>query len=279
MKKKVIIGAILITVNALAVILLIITVTMSWFQKTMERSHEFEVRADGVLYLYIPASVEGTNTSLTPAKAMPFAVANGLYMDVLREYNENDETPSYIEKAAGIAKYSTKFVFFNEYMIKIQARDEYGNLIFDEDGNPVYVQAVDSEGNPIFDEDGNPVYATEPCPATISYDFAIKDLPYEDGNYIDTDEIKIKELYFSYNPEPIADGLPITPANGALPYTVVAQDKTTGSVQVRGTREIYIHMQLYVANVDELIDPALKASSIYIEIKLGVVLEGGFQPD
>ena len=51
----------------------------------------------------------------------------------------------------------------------VQAVDEEGNPLEDEDGNPIYVQAVDEEGNPIFepvldeegipmeDEEGNPI--------------------------------------------------------------------------------------------------------------------------
>ncbi len=43
----------------------------------------------------------------------------------------------------------------------VQATDEDGNLLEDEDGNPVYEQEVDENGDPVYDDDGNPVYVTE----------------------------------------------------------------------------------------------------------------------
>ena len=44
-----------------------------------------------------------------------------------------------------------------EYFIE-QEVDGDGNLLFDEEGNPIFVQELDEEGNPLFDEDGNPVF-------------------------------------------------------------------------------------------------------------------------
>jgi len=49
----------------------------------------------------------------------------------------------------------------------VQERDANGDLVFDMDGNPVFVQAVDADGNPIFDPNGDPVYEME-----LQWDFA-----------------------------------------------------------------------------------------------------------
>lgn len=43
----------------------------------------------------------------------------------------------------------------------VQATDEDGNLLEDEDGNPIYEQEVDENGDPVYDENGDPVYVTE----------------------------------------------------------------------------------------------------------------------
>jgi hypothetical protein len=280
MKKKGIINFIIMVVSAVTALVLILNATTSWFEKTAEYGHQFEIHADGVLYIYIPASVEDTHSSLTPAIAMPYAVQNGKYIDVLKTYDQSDANPSWVSVTAGVASYSTNFVFYNQYTRKVQAKDEFGNPIFDEEDNPVYEPELDPEGNPIVDQEGNPVYKTEPSPANISYTLAVKDSAVEDeGNYIPMDEFGIKEFYFSYKEQPIAEGLPINEENGALPYLIAAPDKTSGTVRVEGTKEIFIHMKIYLANPDELMDPILRESTIYLEIGLAVVLEGFTPPE
>ncbi|NLP33448.1 MAG: hypothetical protein GX353_09915 [Oligella ureolytica] len=274
MKKEMIFRATIIILLAALIITLIIAVTLSWFWGTMEFSHQFVVQADGVLYIYVPASVENTGQTLTPAVAMPHAVSNNLPMDVLREYDENDPQPSYVMQAAKVSSHTTEFVFYSQYTRYVQAVDESGNPIFDESGNPVYVQKVDESGNPVFDESGNPVYEEEPVPADITYQLALKDSPNEDyGKYLDMEEITIKEIYFSYSPQPIPDGLPRNEENGAIPFTNISQDKTFGSIRVEGTTRIYIHLSIYITNVEELMDPVFKNSDIYIELELAVQLE------
>lgn len=45
--------------------------------------------------------------------------------------------------------------------VKIEAVDENGEPILDENGKKTYVVKRDADGNPVTDEDGNPVYETE----------------------------------------------------------------------------------------------------------------------
>lgn len=45
--------------------------------------------------------------------------------------------------------------------VPVQDKDEDGEPLTDEDGNPVYKQKVDEDGNPVVDENGDPVYETE----------------------------------------------------------------------------------------------------------------------
>lgn len=280
MKNKVLFNLIFSIVAAITTLTISIAASFSWFEGVREISEEFEIKADGVLYLYIPASMVETDEILTPAKAMPGAVANGLNMDVLNLYNETDEEPSYVSQTAEIAEYSTDFVFYNEFYKKVQATDEEGNLLYDEEGEPIYVQATDEEGNLLYDENGDPIYEKEPYPANISYNIGVKDQPYEDGgNYLDIEEITIKEFYFSYDSEPIEDGEPINEENGAIAYTEVEEDKTSGTVRIEGTREIFMHMQLHLSNVDELMDPVFREKNIYLEIELLVELDGLTPPE
>lgn len=272
MKKRFLLRGVLALITAITIIVLVVAMSNSWYAGNLEYSHQFVIEADGVLYLYMPATTVNTNKSLKPAVAMPYAVANNLYMDVLTEYDSNAPYPSYVSKAASIESYSTDFIFYNGYTRLVQAVDEFGQPLFDEFGQPIYVQRTDSEGQPLFDGDGNPLYQTEPVPANISYYLRIKDNPTEEGHYLDIDEITIKEFYFSYSETPIPDGLPINEENGAIPFLDTNSAKTSGMVRIEGTTELFIHMKLHLTNVDELMDPDFRERFFYIEIELGVVL-------
>src|SRR5690554_1987730 len=100
MKKELILRGILIVAIVAVSLSLIIAATLSWYRGTLEVEQDFVIEADGVLYLYAPASVEDLEQTLSPAKAMPWAVANNLHMDVLKEYDELDPHPSYVSRAA-----------------------------------------------------------------------------------------------------------------------------------------------------------------------------------
>ncbi len=54
-------------------------------------------------------------------------------------------------------------IYGYEYQVKVQAKDEEGNLLYAEDGKtPIYEQATDEEGNLLFEEDGTtPIYVYE----------------------------------------------------------------------------------------------------------------------
>lgn len=61
-------------------------------------------------------------------------------------------TPIFIDYVPIVAKMET---------VNVQAKDENGELLFNDDGTPVYVQAKDENGAPLFNTDGTPVYVTE----------------------------------------------------------------------------------------------------------------------
>ena len=90
-----------------------VTASYAWYQVQFSAVFVLDVDASGILYLYLEVPVdnmqEGDDRFLSPAVAMPYAVANGMYMDPLTEYDELDETPSYVSKAANQKTYSGNF--------------------------------------------------------------------------------------------------------------------------------------------------------------------------
>ena len=92
---------------------LIFTASYAWYQVQFSAVFVLDVDASGILYLYLEVPVdnmqEGDDRYLSPAVAMPYAVANGMYMDPLIEYDALDETPSYVSKVANSKTYSGNF--------------------------------------------------------------------------------------------------------------------------------------------------------------------------
>lgn len=62
---------------------------------------------------------------------------------------------------SGVGGYAQGAWHQNIIETPVQATDEDGKALTDEDGNPVYKQKVDEDGNPVVDENGDPVYETE----------------------------------------------------------------------------------------------------------------------
>ncbi len=98
-----------------------ITATYAWYQVQFNAVFVLDVDASGILYLYLEVPVDnmqqGDDRFLSPAVAMPYAVANGLYMNPLVEYNPQDANPSYVAKAANQKTYSGNFTLLQGYGI------------------------------------------------------------------------------------------------------------------------------------------------------------------
>jgi len=93
-------------------IISILAFSFAWKSATFSKPYTFEILADGVLYVYMDANVVKSNTALTPAVAMPGAIAEGLPYDVLKT-NAQDSN-SYISKAATISEIEGSFNIYNE---------------------------------------------------------------------------------------------------------------------------------------------------------------------
>ena len=113
-KTKILQRIIIMCVMAVTLTVSCLAFSYAWYQDKPEKPYMFEIYANGVLYVYIESKTVDNEEYLYPAVAMPGAVAEGLYMDVLTEYDSLSANPSYIEKAASVTTIKGQFTVFNE---------------------------------------------------------------------------------------------------------------------------------------------------------------------
>lgn len=115
--------------KVLSVILLLVMLTATlglvafsyaWYVVEKSERMEFYLQADGFLIIYFSEDVDYSDTIITPALAMPYAVRDNLNMDVLRVYNELDPEPSYIQTAATVGTYDAVINYHNAEQIPIE---------------------------------------------------------------------------------------------------------------------------------------------------------------
>ncbi len=100
MSKKTIKNLILTIATAVALVVVIVSMSYAWFVVKVESPYLFSIDADGVLYVYVGSTTSQSETPFVPAVAMPGAIQAGLPYDVLTAYDAGSASPSYIEKAA-----------------------------------------------------------------------------------------------------------------------------------------------------------------------------------
>lgn len=94
----------------------------------------------------------------------------------------------------------------------VQATDEEGQPLYDENDEPIYVQEEDENGEPLFDEDGNPIYVrVEGDP-----DYNEDGIQYQGGFDLDNDDVAefdfeqgILNMAGSTYEEAVVDGVPV----------------------------------------------------------------------
>lgn len=97
-----------------------------------------------------------------------------------------------------------------------------------------------------------------------------------DGNPINADDyypnelFKIKRVYFSNSAEPLPEGAEPGVGNDAKVFSELSEDKMSGSFEIFGSEELYIHAEVYIAVPDELMDPALRNNTVYMAIGISV---------
>lgn len=101
-------------ITSIALIALIIVAlamaTYAWYIDD-SLNYNVDLLADSIASIYFTSSDAEVEGTLIPAIAMEGAVADNKYMDVTREYDETDPTPSWVSQAASQITYWTNFVF------------------------------------------------------------------------------------------------------------------------------------------------------------------------
>ena len=97
------------------------TSSYAWYSTAPGTDQTIEVTADGVIYINFAMSVDVLGEDdderiMKPAVALPFAIANGAPIDVLKTYEETKSTatPSYVKTAATYGDYLGEFGFSQE---------------------------------------------------------------------------------------------------------------------------------------------------------------------
>ena len=89
-------------------------VTFSWYQSRISSDKDVEIPADGFIVVGFDENPVVVDDILSPAIAMTNAVRDNRYMDVMRVYNESDETPSWIETVAETYTYTDTITFYED---------------------------------------------------------------------------------------------------------------------------------------------------------------------
>lgn len=224
-------------VIALAVCLaLCVTATYAWYTLEISEEYILDVDADGFLFVYLEVPVDAMGDEdryLFPAVAMPHAVANGMYMDALTVYDEADENPSYVVKAANVKTFNGEFTLLQSE--NLTSRIGYSLSVKSSPGEEALTYGKTEFG---FAE------------------VAFKSFKrVTTGNETDGWSVEIVE----YNP---------LEQEGASQ----SADKTSGVLVIEGEQHIFITVTMYLANVDELMDEYLAAqTSVWCELAFAVI--------
>lgn len=89
---------------------------------------------------------------------------------------------------------------------------------------------------------------------------------YADGTFA------IKRIYFSTSKTAISEGAVLGDGNDGKAFLTLADDNTSGSFEIYGSEEIYFHAEVYLNEVDELLDPEMRGKPVYLEVGISVVV-------
>ena len=148
----------------MSIVVVGVAFTVAWYQEETATPYFFEIKADGILYVYVDTVIVENNDSLTPAVAIPGAIQEGMPYNVLETYDPNSPNPSYIEKAASVTNVVGAFRVYNEgyayQPIELPKDDEGYTLVpvIDVNGDIVWIDDNDhslgwqEQRWPIYDE-------------------------------------------------------------------------------------------------------------------------------
>ena len=331
MKNKKTKQIITISVLLVAVLLVATAFTVAWYQQDTITPYFFEIMADGLLYVYVDSVIVDNEEGLTPAVAMPGAIAEGLHVDPLVTYNGSDDNPSYVQKPASVSNIDSAFRVYNEgwSYVKVELpKDAEGYTLypkFNSDGTIVWQDkengiwettkkslyegedfvgySKETDYKPKLDADGNVVWNAEytvqggswpyvgseywVCEevvadgstyATCNFSLRFKQSGGydENNNEVDIDDyyadgtFAIKRIYFSTSRDPIAEDAVLGEGNDGKAFLTLSDDNTSGSFAIYGSEEIYIHAEVYLKEVDELLDPDMRGKPVYLAVAISV---------
>ena len=317
----------------MSIVVVGVAFTVAWYQEETATPYSFEIKADGILYVYVDTVIVENNDSLTPAVAIPGAIQEGMPYNVLETYDPGSPNPSYIEKAASVTNVVGAFRVYNEgyayQPIELPKDDEGYTLVpvIDETGKiqwiddndrskgwqeqrwPIFEEdeiigySKETDYKPLIDENGDIVWKVEfgsmdgawgffgqqyweceqepiegSTTGEVNFDLRFKETSgyNEVGEKVDKDDyypnelFKIKRLYFSNSAEPLPEGAEPGVGNDAKVFNELSEDKMSGSFEIFGSEELYIHAEVYIAVPDELMDPALRNNTVYMAIGISV---------
>lgn len=88
------------------------TVTFSWYQSRISSDKTVDIPADGFIIVGFDEDPKEVDHILSPAVAMPNAIRNGQYIDVLKTYSEGGDPVSYVETVAEKYTYTDTVSFY-----------------------------------------------------------------------------------------------------------------------------------------------------------------------
>lgn len=108
----------------------------------------------------------------------------------------------------------------------------------------------------------------------VNFNLRFKETPgtkeYSADDYYSNGLFKVKRIYFSNSKDPLPEGAEPGVGNDAKVFSELSEDKMSGSFEIFGSEELYIHAEVYIAVPDELMDPALRNKMVYMAIGISV---------
>jgi hypothetical protein len=102
--------------------------------------------------------------------------------------------------------------------------------------------------------------------ATVNYNLRFKKTSdTENDDYYDGGQFTVTKIYFT------SDGT----ESGAKTLDTQSEDKKTGSFLIYGSEALTVCIELHLTYPDELLDPELRGSDVYIAVGLSVSVSTG----
>ena len=98
----------------------------------------------------------------------------------------------------------------------------------------------------------------------------------KDGNVVNYDDyyadgiFGVKRIYFSNSAIPLGQNETPGVGNSAKAFDTLEEDNMSGTFTIYGSEELYVHAEVYLLEPDELLDPHIRGSEVYMSIGISV---------